>query len=525
MRRDPLLLLVVAAFMLLSPVESSPADVVAKAAVPWDEIRQSAEDFVAKESPPSVWPFERPSPAVPAGRPNKVFAHFFLPFLLSSDNKPAADDYYSQVLLSPEASDRLLVGNGGYKRGGGGVLRQRPLPVGPWASPYWRQINFAIEILRAREMGVDGFTCDILTVHAGPLWDGLLMLMDTAAAVAPDFPIVLMPDMSSLKNHTDKLEDALVLLARRPAAYHLADGRLLISAFDGQSPSPQYWKQLLANLARRGVPAAYLPVFLGYGDMAKNGAAFASLSYGMSDWGFRDITFARQFHFQDAKKLAAPYTSVWMMPVASQDVRPKDLIAWEPQNTRAFRYLWDAAISGGSQYVQLVTWNDYSEAAEVSPSSDTQYLFYDLGAYYAAWFKTGRPPRIEQDAIYYCHRSQIIPLPGGAAKQNHPFTWTGKTPFENKVEMVAMLTAPATLEIDQGGGVERHEAQAGLTAFSVEARVGRPVFRIVRNGQAALETTSAWKISDKGIVENPIYFGGSSTRPWAPSPDTVAAHQ
>ena len=525
MHRDLFSLLIAAALLPLFSIMPSYGETPAGAPVPWDEIRKTAEDFVAKESPPSVWPFERPSYDVLASRPNKVFAHFFLPFLLSADNKPAADDYYSQVLLSPDASDRLLVGNGGYKRGGGGVLRQRPLPVGPWASPYWRQINFAIEILRAREMGIDGFTCDMLTVQPGPLWDGLLMLMDTAAAVAPDFHIVLMPDMSSLKKQTDKLEDALVLLAQCPAAYHLADGRLLISAFDGQSPSPQYWKQLLANLARRGVPAAYLPVFLGYEDMAKNGAAFASLSYGMSDWGFRDIAFARQFHFQDAKKLAAPYTSVWMMPVASQDVRPKDLIAWEPQNTNSFRYLWKAAISGGSQYVQLVTWNDYSEAAEVSPSSDTQYLFYDLSAYYTAWFKTGQPPRIEQDAIYYCHRSQIIPLPGGAAKQSHSFTWAGKTPFENKVEMVALLTAPATLEIDQGGGVERHEAQAGLTAFSVQARVGRPVFRIVRNGKVTLETTSVWKISDKGIVENPIYFGGSSTRVWAPSPDTIAAHQ
>jgi hypothetical protein len=512
-------------FLLTSPVLVFGGEPPAGTPVPWDEIKKIAQDYVAKESPDSVWPFERPTYAALSAQPNKVFSHFFLPFPLSKDNKPAADDYYTKVLLSPEACDRSLVGSGGYMRGGGGVLRQRPLPVGPWTSPYWRQINFAIEILRARAMGMDGFTCDILSISPGGLWDELLSLMDTAAAVAPDFHIVLMPDMASLKNRADHLEDALVVLAKRPAAYHLADGRLLISPFDGQSPSPEYWEKLLTDLGNRGVPAAYLPVFLGFEKLSQNGTAFASFSYGMSDWGFRDIAFADQFHFQDAKKLAAPYTSVWMMPVAPQDVRPKDLIANESQNTSAFRYLWNAAITGGSQYVQLVTWSDYSEASEISPSSGTQFLFYDLSAYYTAWFKTGQPPRIERDAIYYCHRSQIIPLPGGAAKQSHPFTRVGKTPFENKVEMVALLTAPATLEIEQGGQVARQEAAAGLTAFSTPCQLGRPIFRIVRDGKTAVETVSAWKITDHGEVENPIYFGGSSTRPWAPSPDTIAAHQ
>ena len=485
----------------------------------WAAIKRLAGAFVEEESPAEVWPFSLTGES----SSKKVFAHYFSPFPLSFDNKPAAEDTYSRVHLSPEGSDAKLAGRGGYKPGGGGALRQRPLPVGPWDSQDWKKINLAIEVLRARRIGLDGFAYDMLGVSPGnPHREVLENLLAVTEQVAPDFKIVLMPDMNAeLRKKPELLEQAIFDVAQSPALYRLEDGRILVSPYSAQQQPVEYWETLMRNLEARGVRIALLPVFVGYEHLDKNGAAFGPISYGLSDWGFRDIEFARQFDFANSAAKARAYSPVWMMPVAPQDVRAKALIAWEPENTKCFRHLWEAAREGGSQYVHLVTWNDYSEASEISPSSSTRYVFYDLSAFFASWFRTGRMPEIQRDAVYYTHRSQIFPFPEGvvAGKQREPFKQAGKTAFCNDVEMVALLTAPAVLEIEQGGETVQKEVPAGLATFSAPLREGRPIMRVRRGGSVVLEVVSDWEVKTGGEVEDPVYHGGSSTRKFSPFPE------
>lgn len=499
------------------------ADAEKRRKVAWAAVKAAAEDWVTKESGADTLPFEFPERRALVGLEKKVFAHYFSPFPLSFDNKPWREDAYSRVHLSPEGSDKALAGKGGYKAGGGGTLRQRPLPMEPWNSPDWKEINLAIEILRARNIGLDGFSYDMLAVSPGKThFETLKTLLKTAEQVAPDFKIMLMPDMNAeLSANPEKLADAIRDVASSPALFRLDDGRLLISPYNCSAQPPSFWKKLMDNLGDEGIPCALLPVFLGYENMEKNGQSFAPISWGLSDWGFRDIQFAEEFDFRHAAAKARPYSPNWMMPVAPQDVRPKDLVTWESENTRCFRYLWQAARDGGSRFVQLVTWNDYSEATEISPSSASQFAYYDLSAFYTAWFKTGREPSIKRDAFYYTHRTQILPWPVGikADKQREPFRQVGKTPFRNHVEMLAMLTRAAVLEIEQQGRTERKEAPAGLTVFSVPLLEGRPVFRIVRDGKVVVEQASEWMVHQGGDVENPVYHGGSSTRPQKKSTD------
>jgi hypothetical protein len=496
------------------------------AAPDWKHIKETAQAFVERESPPEVWPFAF-SPSGDHRSDQKVFAHYFSPFPLSFDNKPAAEDTYRRVHLSPEGSDAKLAGRGGYKPGGGGALRQRPLPVGPWESPDWKKINLAIEVLRAQKIGLDGFAYDMLGVSPGNEHRQILEnLLAVTEQVAPDFKIVLMPDMNAeLKKKPEILEEVIFDLAKSPALYRLEDGRILVSPYSAQQQPVEYWQTLMRNLESRGVRIALLPVFVGYEHLDKNGAAFGPISYGLSDWGFRDIAFAKEYDFARSAARARVYSPLWMMPVAPQDVRAKALIAWESENTECFRYLWEAARDGGSQFVHLVTWNDYSEASEISPSSSTRYVFYDLSAFFTAWFRTGRMPEIKQDAIYYTHRSQIFPFPDGvtAGKQREPFKQAGRTPFRNHVEMVALLTAPAVLEIEQGGEVVRKEAPAGLATFSAPLREGRPALRIRRDGRVVREVVSDWEAKQGGDVEDPVYHGGSSTREFSDSSQGVSS--
>lgn len=480
----------------------------------WTDIRNKAAAFVAAESPAGVLPFESPPHAALASAPHTAFAHYFPPYPLALGNVPFANDAYNRVLLNPD-------GGRGQFRGMGGYLRDRPLPVGPWSSPYWRQINYAIEIMRAERIGLDAFECDLLRVQPERTfnaWDEINMLMQTASEVAPDFHIVIQPDSAALRSlPASRMAEAIAELARYPSAYRLPDGRLVVSPFAPENMGAGYWQNVLGDLEKRGIRSVFIPILLAW---RRQAPAFAGLSYAMSAWGERDLDAIEGRGFQGFFTAMAPHTSLTMMPVAPQDVRPKVGKFWETRNTDAFRALWGLAIRQSTRLVHIVTWNDYSESSGISPSAGTQFVFYDLAAYYNDWYKTGSPPPIVHDAIYYSERTQIIP-DQATDYANVTMQRVGPTPLSNRVQMLAFLTAPATLQISLGGRVSRQEEQAGLAFFSIPAGPGRPVFAILRGGQVVAQVTSGWEIHRDFTVQNPVYFGGSSNRAFIPVPPRV----
>lgn len=496
-------------FILAAPetrAESEPS------AATWIQIRDIAQKFVARESPPGILPFAEPSSAVLAAVPRTTLAHYFPPYPLSLDNRTADTDAYNRVLLNP-------TGGAGQNRRIGGYLRDRPLPAGPWASPWWRQINYAIEIMRAERIGLDGFECDLLRVGPGRpfnAWDRINMLMQTAAEVAPGFHIVIEPDSAALRSlPAGRMAEAIATLARYPSAYRLADGRLVIAPFAPENMGPEYWRTVLAELNQRRIRTAFIPVLLAW---RREAASFAPFSFAMSSWGERDTGSIENGAFRGFFTAMQPSTSLVMMPIAPDDVRPKVLKFWETANTDAFRLAWNDAIRHAVRLVDLITWNDYSETSEISPSAGTQFVFYDLSAWFNDWYKTGAPPRIVRDAIYYCERTEIIPpAPQGSAD----FRRVGPTPVANQIEMLAFLTRPATLEIALNGHLFRREAPAGLQIFTIPAAPGQARFTIMRGGTPVVQVTSAWVIHDRFTLENPAYFGGSSNRPFIAVPPRV----
>jgi hypothetical protein len=201
-----------------------------------------------------------------------------------------------------------------------------------------------------------------------------------------------------------------------------------------------------------------------------------------------------------------------MLPIAPQDERPNSSIYWESNNTRLFRKLWEAAIETDAPQVHLITWNDFSETTSVEPSSDSQFVFYDLAAYYISWFKLGKRPRITKDAIYYTHRRQLVHDGQVAIEGDRPMKRLGTTEVANNIELLAFLTAPAKLQIQIADNVYFLDADEGVQEFQVPATFGRPTFRIIRNEVEVQRVTSAWEISNTLDRDDFTYYGGSSSR-------------
>ncbi len=473
---------------------------------PWDQITQLANDFVVRESPPSVFPFQRASAEAMNSSPRKVFIHYFPFFTLSFENKTADQDHWAQF-LSP-------TGENGKWAAAGGFTRERPLSPKPWDGPFWRELNSAVDVLRAQLIGADGFGVDLTQLEPADKLSQAHVLRDTIAAVAPKFRLLIEPDTDILKaaSPTD-MAKIIVSFGQGSSSFRLADGRLLIVPFAPNAKPVAYWKETLQKVADAGEKVAFLPDLVGL-----DGAVgqFAPISMGMSFWGPRDPATADSAGLQAAEHSASSAGS-WMQPVAPQDVRPKSSIFWEAQNTRLFRDLWMQAISKHAAYVHLITWNDYSETTEIAPSSGTQFLFYDLSAFYTEWFKLGRPPTVIRDAIYYCHRTQIFSPDAHPRQGSNGFHNNGQTPVQNEIEMVAMLTSPATLEITVGPTTRRDNVGAGLQILLAPAQPGKPRFRILRDGRPVLEKVSDWTIEETAEKLNPAYFGGSTTRTFSRS--------
>lgn len=452
----------------------------------------------AQEGP---WPFEPPPLKALRSSPRRVFAHYFTPFPVSLDNRDPEKDYYEVHYLSPD-------GEGGKHRAGGGYLRQRPLPRPPRPRRDWAELDLEEEVRRAAAIGLDGFAVDLLTT-SGALWERTRLLMDAAVRVDPGFRILLMPDMEAeLKKRPERMGEVLRELGRHPAALRMPDGRLVVSPFNAQNQDAAWWRNWIEEMKAAGMPVAFLPLFQGWERFAKD---YAPLSAGFSDWGRRDPGGNRAWGAVPER--ARRHVPLWMMPVAPQDARPKDGVFWEAGNSENYRVMWENAILGKADWVHIITWNDYSESTEIAPSTGTQYAFYDLTAYYVAWFKTGRPPATRRDVLYYFHRVHPASAAPDPARQPRRMVLRGPGPPRDEIELLAVLAAPALLEIEIAGRVERKDAPAGMTSFKIPLAAGRPAFRALRGGRPVVSVKSAFEIVERIAVQDLMYRGGSSDRP------------
>ena len=428
------------------------------------------------KDPGACLPFSLPDSATLFKAQKKVFAHYFYPFPLSIGNKPADGDYYNAQYLNPKGENGKHAALGGY-------LRQRPLPVGASSSADWQLRNVETEVRMAIARGIVGFTIDVMSgKEAADSNSHLNMLFKAVKAVDPRFKIVVMPDISALKADASAVSQIIGAAAASDAAYRLDDGRLVVSAFNAGLNPPAWWQGIFDQLSARGIKVAFVPTFLGWTGQA---ASFAAISHGFSDWGTATAVSSDNMK-RDPSLAHDSYGKLYMMPVDPQQYRPKDSIYWESGNSSAFRSAWMSAINAGADWVQLVTWSDFSESSEVEPYTDATLRadigtgFYDLTGYYAAWFLGGAQPPITHDVLYYFYRRE--PTNAASPAQSVANKLTGNAAAENNIELVSFLTAPGTLTITIGGRSFTQDAAAGISSFKVPTAPGNPQFSLSRNG-------------------------------------------
>ncbi|WP_330333684.1 glycoside hydrolase family 71 protein [Streptomyces sp. NBC_00536] len=454
----------------------------------------------AAQRPTGALPFDLPAAAELRSGGKLVFAHYFTPYPLSLDNASADTDYYTRNYLTPAGE------NGKHERYGG-LLRDRPLPVRPQEGD-WELADLRQEVRTARAAGIDGFTLDLLSL-SGPNWDRANLLMEAARSVDPAFKVMLMPDMTSL-NADDPavLADALAALGKAPAAHRLGDGRLVVSPFKAEARDVAWWTGVLGLLeSKHGIRTAFVPLFLDFG---ANNARFAPISYGFSEWGSR--SYVGQDGATGDVRRAHGTGKIWMQPVSVQDARPNQGIYDEAGNTATLRATWAHAIDDGADWVQLTTWNDYSEGSQFAPSLHNGHTYLDISSYYLARFKTGAWPEIVRDTLYLTSRTQFAAADptGGQSLLMSPRK--GSAAPRDAVEVLSFLTAPATVRTDTGGARGAYRAPGGVHAQLLTLRPGTSSAEAVRDGTTRTAVTLPYAVDRGAGVQDLQYYGATSGR-------------
>jgi hypothetical protein len=454
-------------------------------------------------------PFTMPDASTLFNSQRKVFAHYFYPFPLMLDNRPAAQDYYNRNYLSPAGESNKWAAKGGY-------LRQRPLPVGIPSSANYSLANMEQEVRMAIARGITGFAVDVMSrKEANDPSSHLHQLLAAAQAVDSRFKIVVMPDISALKSDADAVTQIIASVASSPAAYRLSDGRLVVTAFNASVNSPQWWASVIAQLKSQGISIAFVPTFLGWGGHAND---FAAISDGFGDWGTATESVSDRMK-ADPASAHNNFGKIYMMPVDPQQFRPKDATYWEAGNSGAFRKSWMSAIDGGADWVQIVTWSDFSESSEIEPYTDATLRrdigtgFYDMNGYFATWFLSGTRPTITHDVLYYFYRRE--PTNAAGPQQSAPDRVINSTP-EDDIEMVAMLATPGDISISIGGQRFSESAPAGLTSFKIHTQPGTPQFSLSRGGSEVFSFQAPVEIyGPSGLPSGVIdmtYWSGSASK-------------
>ena len=429
-----------------------------------------------------------------------VLSHWHF-FPLSIDNRPATDDYYSKEYLG-------VSGERGKHSAYGGFLRDRPIPRPPDANSDWQRRDARKDIRYALDAGLDGFHYNLTSVDPrGGAYRRLQMYLDASTEVSGEFRLGLCLDCSVID--FDANRDGLIYVCcnvlKHVSALRWFDERPMLSCFYAERWSPRQWETLLTRLSRCGIDVFFAPMFL---DVGKATEDYLSVIDMLGVWAGNHIGSTRALRRVALRARDRGKSFMW--PVWPQDCRPKSGWFSEARNSALFREGWEAAIDSGPECVNVLTWNDYSENSHLRPSLRTQYGFADLNAYFSSLYKGGTEV-IEKDAVYCFHRIDFAKDPKVTGRGRAMRANFGAEAVD-RIEVVAFLSAPGDIVIENSKGVVRCSAGKGVTSCFASLETGKVAARLIRGGLAVLNLESPFAVRKTCEWQNLLYHSISSQR-------------
>lgn len=376
------------------------------------------------------------------------------------------------------------------------------------------------EIREAQQRGLDGFAlnCGGWSLREPHYKRRVQEIYQAAQELGTGFQLMISADFCCGLTF-EEVEDMVESFRDHPNQFR-NDGKPVFSTFDGDADLSKFIaKKFVAERAITFVPFYYpepaneLP-----------GEAEIEQVFGMNP------TVDGFFYFgaagspesiaETTRKMASKWKGagkIFMAPVTpfyrGLNVNYR---VFEPRGFEGLIMEWMAAIESDADWVELVTWNDWTESTYMSPLQPPAFLphsgYLDLSAYFIQWFKEGLPPKVTRDEIFYAYRLHPRTLsgranPSDAATAQRP---AGAETLSDQFYVTTLLTAPATLEVEIAGRTSRFACKSGLTNVQLPLKDGQPVFRLIRDEEVEIEKKGEMAVSSNSTESNFNYFAGSA---------------
>ncbi len=390
---------------------------------------------------------------------------------------------------------------------------------------FTRSVAFCkMEIAWARHHGMNGFA-----VYFGewrrPNGDptgyvaGMDRMFEAALQAGPDFKLLITP---SWMIRNEDIPDVVKRYYDHPNVFRY-EGKLLLAPYgrDGTRDAAA-----IESLRKEGFEVMYLP-FTGLGrhefslNVESTLRALERSEHHAGLWRFTTDDNPRGSRITNANMQRAlqfagkPFMAGVGYHYNSANVR-------DYRGFHGYGSVWEGIIHDRPWAVQPITWNDFNEDTNLVPSRwqrmwykesfNTDGSYLDATAYWAHWYRTGRPPAIRQDKLYFAYRDRRSDQIMGYdpfKKEWVDHTMLASFPFtqihmdvRDAIYFSTFLTAPARLQVDYGGARHVFDAPAGVWHGELPMAPGAPRFRLLRDDATLLDVVGRRSVIEKETLGN-----------------------
>ncbi len=406
--------------------------------------------------------------------------------------------------------------------------------------------GFMLDIMAAQSAGIDGFALDIgewdgpdwyYKAHVGELY---------AAAEQLGTGFKLFPFLEFFQ--PDQVIEMITNYANSPASFWY-QGKVVLSSWGGNSVTAfnqvgvDWTNAIFAPLQQLGYPVFFVPHFWPnsgsetptYSDAVQILATNGPILNGLFLFGAAGVpsvlaqcnsNYTLALHAAGKLFMAGLTPHYWGCGQLSNGQR-----YYESDGGEGIALQWNSIIANQPDWVNLVTWNDFNESTYITPldnpaaywqplASPNRYShdgYCQLSKYFITWYKTGTPPPVTQDALFYFYRTH--PLNAVASTTNIAPVTTFFGDVGDVIYTTTLLTAPALLEITSGNNSTTNFVPPGLCHTRTPFAPGPQQFTLVRGTRQVL-TTQGPNIQSQIAVYD---FFPASGCAYAPAPGAPAA--
>jgi len=389
------------------------------------------------------------------------------------------------------------------------------------------------EIQEAQAAGIDGFA---LNVGA---WSGpdtyyktrVELIYEAAEQLGTGFKLFFSVDLSN----TNDIVNMVSSYAPRTNSFRY-QGKIVLSTF---SESNLDWNGVFHSLKDAGTGVFFVPFFYPnpttelpkYQDAVNLLNTYSNILDGLFLFGAAGLpyqlaqcnsNYTLAVHSAGKIFMAGVTPHYWGCKQPSIDRR-----YFEFDGGEGISLQWHTVIASQPDWVEIVTWNDFNESSYISPVEDPgQYFdgvvtphryshkgYFELSKHYIAWFKNGREPVIQNDALYYFYRTHS--KNSVASDTNDvPVTWyLGNV--QDTFNATVFLIQPAQLTIASGVNRTTNSLPAGISAIRVPFAPGTQTMTLVRNGEQVFSVQGSNILSQ---IQSYDFFPASGFAYGKPSP-------